>query len=175
VNKFCVLLILVGFLGATSIGQTYYHLADFSDPEPIIIKRCVKISEIRKSKSDFIKEDRDILQRCKRIEFYERENVLWGSVDMPSIITYTWTDSSIIELLFGSDHELLSQDGYMIRPNKIEYMTKDTLVLKRKEFFNNKFLMEARCTVPISLEKASFFLMYSGCSIKYNEKYRLQF
>jgi len=167
--------ILIYFTAFNAFGQTYYHLADYSGPEPIIKLRCIEVSQIKNTESGYIKEYRDTLNRCTKIEFYEDENLLWSSIDMPSIVTYTWTDSSVIESLFGVDHNLLTYEGKLIRPNKIEYITSDSLVIKIKKYFNNSLLTTDILADKTPIEKVSFFFIYTGCSIKYNENYRLQF
>lgn len=170
-----IFLLIVSLAITNVLAQINYHLTDFSGPEPIIKERCVEPTKIENLKLGYISEYIDTLGRCNRIEFYKSKDKLWSSIDMPSIITYTWTDSGVIESLYSDDYSPLTYNGKMIRPNKIQYMTSDSFVTKIRKFFNDSLLSKSIITQQIPLEDASFFYMYTGCSIKHNERYGLQF
>ncbi len=168
----CILIIALFNIGT---AQIRYHTLDIKGNEPVITNRCVTIESIKESNTGFVKETIDCLGRCVRLDFYKNQQEYFTAVDLPSIVTYQWTDSSVIECLLNDNEELLNVDGNMVRPNKTEYILTGSKVEQVKEFYNEKFLKAKKLDFSCTLDEASFFMIYSGCEIKINKKYRLKF
>jgi hypothetical protein len=156
-------------------GATNYrfHILEFTTSDPRITLRCVSYDTVIKLNKGFVKETIDDLGRCIELDFFEKPSIYFEAVDLPSIIKYNWTDTTIIQTLYNSDGQLFSEDS-MIRPNKKEYLLKDSKVTGIKEYFNDKLLNTKKCN-STKIEEADFFMMYSGCEIKYNSDYQVKF
>jgi hypothetical protein len=145
---------------------------EFTTSEPIITERCANPEKIEKLSCGYVKETIDSIDRCIQLEFYRTKNMYFEAVDLPSMVKFVWTDSSLIEILQGADGLLFSTEQ-MIRPNMIEYILSDSLILKKKEFFNGN-LTSSKEYADRTINDI-YFLMYSGCKIKYSKKYRMKF
>lgn len=153
--------------------NTRYHELKFTTSDPIITKRCVCIDSIDVPNKGFVRETYDNKGRCIKLEFFEKLNTPYLAVDFPSTVQYYWTDSSLIQTLHQANGELFSKEQ-IIRPNKIEYVLCNSDVAKTKTYHNDKIIDEIN-TDLIKIEEADFFMMYSGCQIKYNSNYRMKF
>lgn len=171
-RKILIIFFLLGIF-QQALSQDRYHLLNFTSSEPIIKKRCIDFSKIASSAVGFVKETADSLNRCIKLEFYNQKGVLFTAVDLPSIVEYTWTDSSVIETLYEDFEKVFSPIDF-VRPNKVEYLLKDSLIVKEKEYYNDK-LVDSSTPQKRSNFFNSFFMMYSGCKPKLNEEYRLKF
>ena len=174
-RQILVTCIFVIMLFQIIFSQERYHILKFSETEPIIEKRCVPFIDIKKNDYGYLEETIDSCDRCIRLEFFVKPDAYFTAIDLPSIVEYTWTDSSVIEFLYDDRKELLSVDGKFIRPNKIEYIINKYGVTKIKKYFNDKFINSSIIVDGCSLDEATFFLMYSGCNVKYNKKYKIRF
>jgi hypothetical protein len=174
-KKLFILFMLVCALVQSTLSKDKYHILEFTASEPIIKERCVDYQTIKNKNQGYVKESLDSLNRCIKLEFFKKPNVYFSAIDLPSIIEYNWTDSSVIEILYRKNYKLLAMEGNMIRPNKIEYMMCNKNIKNIKEFFNDTFLKSKTIKSEFRLEDATFFLMYSGCEKKYNKKYRTRF
>jgi hypothetical protein len=168
-----VLICLFTLQIANGTTNHHFHLLEFTTSDPRITRRCVSYDTIIKLNIGFVKETIDDFGRCTYLEFFEKPNVYFEAVDLPSKVKYNWTDTSLIQTLYNSDGKLFSED-YMIRPNKTEYILKDSKVIRIKDYFNDKLINIKNCYY-IKIEEADFFMMYSGCEIKYNSNYRVKF
>jgi hypothetical protein len=152
-----------------------YHILELTASDPRIAERCVELSKIQELNCRYVKETLDSLSRCIKLEFYETKGVfLRYLIYLPSIVEYMWTDSSLIEKLYSDDGKLLTADGGMVRPNKIEYLLSDFNITKIKNSFNEELINIETCK-DCSIDNTVFFLMYSGCNEKFSEKYKMRF
>jgi len=156
-----------------SSPNTRYHELRFTSSDPIITKRCICFDSLNIVNNGFVKETFDNEDRCMRLDFFVQENAYYQAVDFPSIIKYSWTDSSLIQTLYQSDGLLFSTKS-MVRPNKREYILCKLRVSKIKNYFND-ILVDSVICKSIKIEEADFFMMYSGCQKKYNGNYRIEF
>jgi hypothetical protein len=171
-----VRLLLIGlffFMIPPKTPKIRFHQLEFTTSDPKITRRCISYDTIVKLNKGFVKETYDDLGRCMKLELFEKVKTYYETADFPSTIKYIWTDTSFIQTLHHSDGQLFSKD-FMIRPNKTEYILKDSKVIRIKDYFNDKLIDKNDCDYT-KMEEADFFMMYSGCEIKYNSNYRVKF
>ena len=150
-----------------------YHILKFTASDPMIIERCVDLYKIEELKYPFVKETLDSLSRCIKLEFFEKPGTYYSSVFIPSIVEFIWTDSSLIEKQYEEDGQFFQYEDIHFA-NKVVYLLKDSVIIKIKEFHNDKLIRTKICN-DCKIDNYVFFLMYSGCNKKYNKKYRMRF
>jgi hypothetical protein len=149
-----------------------YHELEFTTSDPIISKRCADMKNHDYTQSGFVKETYDSFGRCLKLEFFQKAKP-YEAVDFPSMLKYVWTDSCLTQTLCNWDGELFSKEE-MVMPNKIEYILRKSKVVMSKNYFNNRLIDTTNYNF-VKIEDADYFMMYSGCEIKYNSNYRIKF
>lgn len=169
------LIILASILsvGYNTNNEVRYHQLAFSSSDPYIIQRCISLDSINSSSEGYVIETIDDIGRCVSLKFFNSNNTYYQSSYFPSIIKYHWTSNGVIQTLHHSNGELFSKD-VMIRPNKIEFVLCNSNVIRTKAYFNDQVTKVVEHQNQ-KLEDVDFFMMYSGCEIKYNKKYRMSF
>ena len=150
-----------------------FHVLEFTSSDPKIKERCVELKKIEERQCGYVKETDDDRGRCIRLEFYQVGGKYFEAVDLPSQVTFVWTDSSLIETLLGSDGRLFSPVE-MVRPNSVEYILHGNTVRKVKEFYDGNFVRVDPLT-NVSIQEAVLSLMYSGCHVKVNKRHNWRF
>jgi hypothetical protein len=170
--SFYIILVFMFMIQKIHAGERY-HILEFTTSDPKIVERCVDFAKIKKLKVGYVVETVDSLSRCTKLAFFLNKNKYFRAIDLPSIVEYAWTDSSLIETLCESDGTLFASDQ-MIRPNKVEYLLNGSQIIKVNNYFNGKLVKSNTSLSLLSIDDI-FFLMYSGCAKKYNKKYRVKF
>jgi hypothetical protein len=150
-----------------AMSQSFrYHTLEFTASGPVISQRCVGYNEIRAHRIGFVRETVDKFQRCVKLEFFDEAGMPLREVDFPPVVTFAYTDSSMVETLLEKSGELFSKEQF-VRPNSIEYVIIDSSAIRIRSKYNSK-RVGTSIQDSTTAEFESDFLIFSGCTRRTN-------